>query len=146
MNTRMLTAALFSLPLAGMNCAEAHHAFAANYEMDDVGTVEGIVEEVVWANPHVHYYIQVTREDGTTELWDGGGREPQLAGCAGLGPEYDSCRRCDPRHRRAGPRRHSQDTDAAGGQGGRQPACSTACDRIGTKCSRDCSAAPATDY
>ena len=71
MTTRMLTAALFSLSLPGLNYAEAHHAFAANYDMDNEGTVEGIVEEVVWANPHVHYYIQVTREDGTTELWDG---------------------------------------------------------------------------
>ncbi|MYF71366.1 MAG: hypothetical protein F4181_16045 [Proteobacteria bacterium] len=51
--------------------AAAHHAFAANYDMDNVGTVEGIVEEVVWANPHVHYYIQVMGEEGTTELWDG---------------------------------------------------------------------------
>ena len=71
MFARLLTATVFGLSMSGMYCAEAHHAFAANYEMDNVGTVEGIVEEVVWANPHVHYYIQVTREDGTTELWDG---------------------------------------------------------------------------
>ena len=71
MFTRMLTGVLFSLSLSGMYCAEAHHAFAANYDMDNVGSVEGIVQEMVWANPHVHYYILVTLEDGTTELWDG---------------------------------------------------------------------------
>ena len=71
MFTRLLTATFFGFSLSVMYHAEGHHAFAANYDMDNEGTVEGIVEEVVWANPHVHYYIQVTREDGTTELWDG---------------------------------------------------------------------------
>ena len=50
--------------------ASAHHAFSANYDLDNVGTVEGVVEEVYWANPHVHYYLRVTAEDGTDELWD----------------------------------------------------------------------------
>ena len=71
MITRLLTATFICLSLSAMRDAEGHHAFAANYEMDNVGTVEGIVEEVIWANPHVHFYIQVTKEDGTTELWDG---------------------------------------------------------------------------
>jgi len=71
MATRLLTTILFSLSLSCIQPAAAHHAFAANYDMDNVGTVEGVVEEVVWANPHVHYYIQVTGEDGITELWDG---------------------------------------------------------------------------
>ena len=68
---RLLAVILFGLSVTATHCATAHHAFAANYEMDNVGTVEGIVEEVFWANPHVHYYIQVTKEDGTIELWDG---------------------------------------------------------------------------
>lgn len=68
---RLLAAILFGLSMSATHYAAAHHAFAANYEMDNVGTVEGIVEEVFWANPHVHYYIQVAKEDGTTELWDG---------------------------------------------------------------------------
>lgn len=68
---RLPAAILIGLSVSATQYAAAHHAFAANYEMDNVGTVEGIVEEVFWANPHVHYYIQVTKEDGTTELWDG---------------------------------------------------------------------------
>ena len=71
MFTRLLIASVFGLSLSALYHAEAHHAFAANYDMDNVGTVEGVVEEVVWANPHVHYYLLVTLEDGTTELWDG---------------------------------------------------------------------------
>ena len=49
--------------------ASAHHAFSANYDVAKTGTVEGIVEEVFWANPHVHYYIRVKTED-REELWD----------------------------------------------------------------------------
>ncbi len=68
---RMLTVISLCLSLPATEFAKAHHAYAANYDMDNVGTVEGVVEEVIWVNPHVHYYIQVTNEDGTTELWDG---------------------------------------------------------------------------
>ena len=71
MIARLPAAILFGLLISSTHYAAAHHAFAANYEMDNVGTVVGIVEEVFWANPHVHYYIQVTKEDGTRELWDG---------------------------------------------------------------------------
>lgn len=57
--------ASFCLPIA----TSAHHAFSANYDVDKIGTVEGVVEEVFWANPHVHYYIRVTTGD-REELWD----------------------------------------------------------------------------
>ena len=50
--------------------ARAHHALAANYEVDSRGTIEGTVVEVFWANPHIHYYLEVTGEDGQPELWD----------------------------------------------------------------------------
>ena len=71
MYARMFSVILFGLSLSAAHYSAAHHAYAANYDMDNVGTVEGVVEEVVWVNPHVHYYIQVAKEDGTTELWDG---------------------------------------------------------------------------
>ena len=71
MYARMFSVILFGLSLSAAHYSAAHHAYAANYDMDNVGTVEGVVEEVAWVNPHVHYYIQVAKEDGTTELWDG---------------------------------------------------------------------------
>lgn len=49
--------------------AHGHHALSANY-IEEVGTIEGVVVEVFWANPHVHYYIEVAGEDGATRLWD----------------------------------------------------------------------------
>ena len=50
--------------------AQAHHALAANYDVDNIGTIEGVVVEVFWANPHIHYYMEVESESGETELWD----------------------------------------------------------------------------
>lgn len=50
--------------------ADAHHAFAADYEAGKEGTVTGTVTEVVYKNPHARYYLEVTADDGSTELWD----------------------------------------------------------------------------
>jgi hypothetical protein len=53
-----------------LNIATAHHAVSAAYEVESSGSIEGVVEEVFWANPHVHFYIRVTTEDPAGELWD----------------------------------------------------------------------------
>lgn len=60
----VLTAGLFTAGVYG------HHAISLEYEEGRTGTIEGVVDEVFWANPHVHYYLTVTKEDGTTETWD----------------------------------------------------------------------------
>lgn len=48
----------------------AHHAFAADYEAGNEGTIQGTVTEVVYKNPHARYYLEVAAADGSTELWD----------------------------------------------------------------------------
>ncbi|NNC63501.1 MAG: hypothetical protein HKN84_01835 [Gammaproteobacteria bacterium] len=50
--------------------ARGHHAFSANYDPTLTGTIEGVVIEVFWANPHVRYFVEVVNEDGETEMWD----------------------------------------------------------------------------
>lgn len=71
MNRRYLAAlpALFvaSLPPGEAN---AHHAFAADYEEGNEGTISGVVTEVVYKNPHARYYLEVEADDGSKELWD----------------------------------------------------------------------------
>jgi hypothetical protein len=52
------------------SAATAHHAITLNYDPRVTGVVEGEVVEVFWANPHVHYYLNVTEEDGAVQLWD----------------------------------------------------------------------------
>lgn len=50
--------------------ASAHHAFSADYEAGNEGTIEGIVLEVIYRNPHARYYLEVVNTDGTSETWD----------------------------------------------------------------------------
>ena len=55
---------------AAATAASAHHAITLNYDPNTSGSIEGVVEEVFWANPHVHYYLTVTETDGSSRLWD----------------------------------------------------------------------------
>jgi len=48
--------------------AVGHHAYDANYGQEH-GSIEGVVVEVFWGNPHVHYYLEVAGDDGTAKLW-----------------------------------------------------------------------------
>ncbi|MGI9204588.1 MAG: DUF6152 family protein [Woeseiaceae bacterium] len=50
--------------------ASAHHSFAAEFLGDQTRTLEGVVTEVWFKNPHVRYYIEVTNDAGETEQWD----------------------------------------------------------------------------
>jgi len=63
-------AALLLLPFIQVNSAFAHHAFAADYEPGNEGSVEGVITEVIYKNPHARYYLEVTNDDGSKELWD----------------------------------------------------------------------------
>ena len=37
----------------------AHHAFVTEFLPDREGEVEGRVTEVIWANPHIRYGVEV---------------------------------------------------------------------------------------
>jgi hypothetical protein len=64
---RLLLAATACLMAAA---AQAHHSFAAEFLEDQTGTIEGVITEVWFRNPHVRYYVEVTLEDGSKEAWD----------------------------------------------------------------------------
>jgi hypothetical protein len=49
--------------------ANAHHSFAATFKADAVISVEGVVTEFRFKNPHVLVYFDVTNEDGTITQW-----------------------------------------------------------------------------
>ena len=64
-----------ALPLLGAQ-ALAHHSFAAYFITSETITVEGVVTEWWFQNPHTRIYLEVTNEDGEVEEWmaEGGGR------------------------------------------------------------------------
>jgi hypothetical protein len=59
---------ILSLLVTGA-AANAHHSFAATFKSDAVISVEGVVTEFRFKNPHVLVYFDVTNEDGTVTHW-----------------------------------------------------------------------------
>lgn len=47
----------------------AHHAFAAEYDVNKPVTIKGNVTKVMWTNPHVRFYLNVKDEAGTVTEW-----------------------------------------------------------------------------
>lgn len=58
-----------ALACMGLSEAVAHHAFITEFEPDLEGEVQGVVTEVMWANPHIRYGVNVVMSDGATEEW-----------------------------------------------------------------------------
>ena len=53
-----------------------HHSFDAYFLTDETTTVEGVVTEFWFANPHARIYLEVTNADGELVEWmaEGGSR------------------------------------------------------------------------
>lgn len=49
--------------------AEAHHSFAASYDMSAPVEVHGVITQVLLRNPHSWFRLNVTDANGKTEEW-----------------------------------------------------------------------------
>jgi len=49
--------------------AIAHHAFAAEFDVDKPVKVKGNITKVEWVNPHAWIYVDVKGADGTVVNW-----------------------------------------------------------------------------
>lgn len=67
---RHLFAALVFAAAFGVQTALAHHSFAAEFDYDAMGAIEGEVIEALFVNPHVRYFVSVVDENGTETIWD----------------------------------------------------------------------------
>ena len=69
MRTRLaVVVAATGLLLAAVPVA-AHHAFAAEFDVDKPVKLTGAVTKVEWTNPHTWFYIDVTDETGKVTNW-----------------------------------------------------------------------------
>ncbi len=65
MKTTLLVLLLSAPPLA------AHHGTNISYDHSKPTTMEGVVTEFVWQNPHSQVYFDVKAPDGTIVKWAG---------------------------------------------------------------------------
>lgn len=69
---RKVVLTFVALALAGVAVPlSAHHSWPVSY--DKLVTVRGTVTEIVWANPHPMFSLDVKTEDGRIEKWRVGG-------------------------------------------------------------------------
>lgn len=62
--------AILIVPTASI---EAHHNSAALYRFDELITIEGVVTEFRFLNPHARVYLHATDENGDTSDWQAEG-------------------------------------------------------------------------
>ncbi len=71
MRTNLLTgiAVLAGLLTIGSGVALAHHGSRISYDMTRMVTVDGVVTEFDWTNPHVYFLFDVTDDKGEVTHW-----------------------------------------------------------------------------
>ena len=47
----------------------AHHSFSVAFDLQRPVSIEGVVTEVKWENPHSWIFVELKKPDGATEIW-----------------------------------------------------------------------------
>jgi hypothetical protein len=74
-----LAIALFTTPTVS-----AHHAIQAEYEMSETKAFNGVMTRFAMINPHVRWFFEETKPDGTKVQWEMSGAGPGALRSSGL--------------------------------------------------------------
>lgn len=78
--------ALGALLLAALP-AFAHHSFAAEFDGSKEFVVKGVLTKVLWTNPHVYLFMDVTEPDGKVVEYSFQSGPPSMLHRVGVGKE-----------------------------------------------------------
>ena len=67
--TTGVAAGLFAIATFGASRVGAHHAFAAEFDVNKPVTLVGTLTKVAWVNPHGWIYVDVKGKDGKVTGW-----------------------------------------------------------------------------
>jgi len=65
MRMRLLVASVLVMGIP----AAAHHAFGGEFDANRPVLLKGKVVKMEWVNPHAWIHVEVTKPDGTKEVW-----------------------------------------------------------------------------
>jgi hypothetical protein len=69
MKTKTILVLLAAGTLWAVQSAQAHHAFAAEYDVAKPVTLSGTLTRMEWVNPHGWIYMETKEPDGTVKHW-----------------------------------------------------------------------------
>lgn len=58
-----------ALVVAGSAVVGAHHSVSVNFDSSKEVTITGVIREIKWMNPHSHWWVDATGEDGKPVEW-----------------------------------------------------------------------------
>ena len=69
MKTKIMFVLLAAGALYAVQPAQAHHAFAAEYDSQKPLELKGTLTKMEWVNPHGWLYIETKQPDGSAKKW-----------------------------------------------------------------------------
>jgi len=69
MHSNVARLMLVMLVLAAAGRMSAHHSVPVNFDQTREISIEGVLTQILWVNPHAHFRIDVTNPDGTKVEW-----------------------------------------------------------------------------
>jgi hypothetical protein len=69
MTLRMARLAAVLMLVGAVARASAHHSVPVNFDQSKEVSIEGVLTEIKWVNPHAHFRINVAQPDGSTLEW-----------------------------------------------------------------------------